>query len=156
MPLSTLHGIVQIAMGWEDRHLHEWQIGDDAYGPDDPDADEDLIDEATVTLAEVAPTEALLSYVYDMGDWWEHAVEVMGIDAFDGTERPVEVLDGARACPPEDCGGPSGYADLLAALDHPEDLDHDDAVVAYGDILDPEVFDRALANARLEALWRVT
>lgn len=152
--LSVLHAVVQIAMGWEDRHLHEWQVGDAAYGPLDAGADIDLVDETTVTLEAVAGPDASLRYVYDMGDWWEHMVEVVGVDPYDGTVVPLAVLDGARACPPEDCGGPAGYADLLAALDNPDDLDHDDVVTAYGDTIDPSVFDRETANRRLERLWR--
>jgi hypothetical protein len=157
VPLSVLHGILQIAMGWEDRHLHEWRIGDVDYGDPDSDehADEGLVDEASVLLSEVAPVDTLIHYTYDLGDGWEHLVEVLSVEPYDGTVPPLMVLAGERACPPEDSGGPHGYADLLAALENPEDLDHEDAVVAFGDSLDPEVFDRELANHRLEPLWRV-
>ena len=41
-------------------------------------------------------------------------------------------------------GGPGGDEDLLAALDNPSDLEHADLALAYGDILDPEAFDRGL------------
>ncbi|HET6874698.1 MAG TPA: plasmid pRiA4b ORF-3 family protein [Acidimicrobiales bacterium] len=152
VPLSVVHAILQVAMGWEDRHLHEWRVGDDYYGPDPED--DDVEDDSSVTLAEVAPADSVLHYEYDLGDGWEHLVEVLSVDPYDGTVPPVAVLDGARAAPPEDCGGPTGYADLLAALDNPSDLDHADFVAAYGDRLDPEAFDRGLINRRLEAFWR--
>jgi hypothetical protein len=152
VPLSTLHAILQIAVGWEDRHLHEWRVGDEYY---DSDPESDADDEVSVTLAEVAPVDSMLHYTYDLGDGWEHLVEVLGVAPYDGTVRPVEVLAGAGACPPEDSGGPSGYAGLLAALDNPSDLDHEDAVLEFGDSLDPSFFDRGVVNRRLEALWRV-
>lgn len=146
IPLSALHSILQVALGWEDRHLHEWRVGDDYY--DDEDDNE-------VILADVAPPDSVLRYEYDMGDSWEHLIEVVAVKPYDATVPPIAVLDGARAAPPEDCGGTRGYADLLAALENPSDLDHDDFVMAYGDVLDPEVFDRGLINRRLEAFWRL-
>ena len=154
VPMSVLHVVMQLVMGWEDEHLHEWTVGDVAYGPIDDDADEDVVDESSVTLAEVAPADSSFRYVYDMGDWWEHMIEVVAVAPYDGSVVPLFVLDGARACPPEDCGGPGGYADVLAALANPDDLDHEDMVAAYGDFLDPDVFDREVVNRRLEPLWR--
>jgi hypothetical protein len=153
VPLSVLHAIVQVAMGWEDRHLYEWRVGDTYYGPDDEEED-DVEPDSSVTLAEVAPPDSVLHYTYDLGDGWEHLVEVVAVEPYDGTVPPVAVLDGARAAPPEDCGGPHGYEDLLSALDNPTDLDHEDAVTAFGDSIDPEAFDRGLINRRLEGFWR--
>lgn len=144
--LSVLHAILQVAMGWEDRHLHEWRVGDDYF---DDDEDDEIV------LAEVAPADSFLRYEYDMGDSWEHLVEVVAVHPYDGTIPPIAVLDGARAAPPEDCGGPRGYADLLAVLENPSDLDYEDFVTAYGDSLDPEAFDPGLINRRLEAFWRL-
>lgn len=152
LPLSVLHPILQVALGWEDRHLHEWRIGDTYYGPD-PEQD-DVEDESGVILAEVAPPDSMLHYEYDLGDGWEHLIEVVSVEPYDATVPPLAVLDGARAVPPEDSGGPTGYEHLLAALANPSDLDHEDAVVAFGDSLDPEAFDRTLLNRRLEPFWR--
>lgn len=54
-------------------------------------------------------------YVYDFGDNWKHLVEVK-----DAVELPEEftcrLLDGARACPPEDCGGTMGYEECCEAV----------------------------------------
>jgi hypothetical protein len=146
VPLSALHSIVQVAMGWQDYHLHEWQVGDDYY--DDESGEDEVI------LGEVAPADSSFRYTYDLGDGWEHLVEVVSIDPYDGSVPPVAVLDGARAVPPEDSGGPHGYEGLLAALANPDDLDHEDAVAVYGDSLDPESFDRDQINRRLESFWR--
>ena len=133
-------------MGWQDYHLHEWQIGEDYYDEESG--------EAEVILGDVAPADSSFRYTYDLGEGWEHLVEVVSIDPYDGTVPPVAVLDGARAAPPEDIGGPHGYEALLAALANPEDLDHQETVEAYGDFLDPEAFDRTETNRRLEVYWR--
>ena len=152
VPLSALHSILQVAFGWDDLHLHEFRIDDVYFGPD-PEED-DVEDESDVTLADIAPVDSSFRYDYDLGDGWEHLVEVLSVERYDATVPPVAVLDGARAAPPEDSGGPSGYEHLLDALANPDDLDHEDAVTAYGDTLDPEAFDRDLINRRLEAFWR--
>lgn len=146
LPLSALHSILQVAMGWQDRHLHEWRVGDVYY---------DGGDDAEVVLGEVAPADSVLHYTYDLSDGWEHLVEVVSIEPFDPSSPPIAVLEGARAVPPEESGGPEGYGDLLAALENPSDLDHPDVALAYGDFLDPEAFDRDLINRRLEAFWRL-
>ena len=147
VPLSALHSILQVAMGWQDYHLHEWRVGEDYY--DDESGEDEVI------LAGIGPPDSSFRYTYDLGEGWEHLVEVVSVDPYDATVPPVAVLDGARAAPPENSGGPHGYEALLAALSNPEDIDHDDAVAAYGDFLDPESFDRAEINRRLEAFWRV-
>jgi len=146
VPLNVLHSILQVAMGWEDRHLYEWLIGEEYYDSDD---------DASMVLGDVAPPDSVLHYTYDMGDGWEHLVEVLSVVPYDGSVAPVAVLDGARAAPPEDSGGSSGYAALLGALANPSDLDHEDAVAWVGDSLDPDYFDPAAINRRLEAFWRV-
>jgi hypothetical protein len=155
LTLSGLHAVVQIVMGWEDIHLHEWRAEDRSFGPpDEEDWGEEMEDESTAVLAEVAPADSVLHYDYDFGDGWEHLIEVVAIEPYDATVPPVAVLDGARAAPPEDCGGPRGYEHLVDALADPDDPEHDDVVAAFGDAFDPDEFDRAAINRRLEPLWR--
>ena len=153
--LAGLHLVLQVAMGWEGSHLHQWQVGDLTYGPPDEESwGEPLADESAAVLGQVAPLDSALQYDYDLGDGWEHLVEVEAVEPFDGTVVPVACVDGARACPPEDCGGPSGYEHLLDALADPEDLHHDEVVTWVGDRFEPERFERAAVNRRLETLWR--
>ena len=154
--LSALHAVVQVAMGWEDRHLHEWTVGDDVYtSPDEDDWGDDSGDETEAVLGELVGADAVLRYDYDFGDGWEHLVEVVSVDDYDGAVAPVEVLDGARSAPPEGCGGPSGYEHLLDVPSDPDDEEHDDVVERFGDWFDPAAFDRVAINRRLEVLWRV-
>lgn len=154
--LGGLHRVLQIAMGWEDVHLHEWRVGDLTYGnPDEESWGESLADETAAVLASVAPQDSSFRYVYDLGDGWEHLVEVLAVDPYDGQVAPVACLDGARAAPPEDCGGPIGYEHLLDALADPADEEHEELQVWAGEGFDPSFFDREAVNLRLEPLWRM-
>jgi Plasmid pRiA4b ORF-3-like protein len=153
--LSALHPVLQVAMGWEDRHLHQWRVGDEVYASaDEEDWGEDLADEAEAVLGEIAAIDSVLRYDYDLGDGWEHLVEVVAIEAYDATVPPVAVLDGARSAPPEDSGGPPGYEHLLDALDDPADADHEELVAWVGDGFDPDRFNRIEVNRQLEGFWR--
>ncbi|HLI00838.1 MAG TPA: plasmid pRiA4b ORF-3 family protein [Acidimicrobiales bacterium] len=155
LPLSTVHAILQIALGWEDRHLHEWRVGDVTYGlPDEDSWGEELADESAALLADVAPPDSVLHYDYDFGDGWEHLVEVAAVRPYNANVPPVACIAGERACPPEDCGGPRGYERLVDALRDPEDPDHDAVLEEVGDRWDPDEFDVSSVNHRLEQLWR--
>ena len=66
--LSKLHVMIQAAMGWEDYHLHAFEIDGDRYGVSDPEEDdEDVIDEETVILSDVVSGQARFLYEYDFG-----------------------------------------------------------------------------------------
>lgn len=155
LPLSTVHTILQIALGWEDRHLHEWRVGDVTYALSDEESwGEEFADESAALLADVAPPDGVLHYDYDFGDGWEHLVEVAAVVPYNASVPPVACLAGERACPPEDCGGPRGYERLVDALRDPDDPDHDAVLAEIGDRWDPDEFDSASVNRRLEELWR--
>jgi hypothetical protein len=156
VPLSVLHLILQAAFGWGDAHLHEWEINDVTYAMADEESwGEELEDESQATLAEVAPLDSSFLYRYDLGDGWEHLVEVLGIDLYDATVEPVALLGGERAAPPDDSGGPTGYEHLLDALADPDDPQHEEMRAWVGDGFDPAHFDREEVEQLLEALWRV-
>ena len=76
-------------------------------------------------------------YEYDFGDGWEHDVAVLG---YEGTTRAPRCLDGAGACPPEDCGGVSGYEGLLEAVADPAAADAE-LLEWVGGSFDSERFD---------------
>jgi tetratricopeptide (TPR) repeat protein len=152
--LSKLHDILQTAMGWTDSHLHMFGVRDTHYGIPNPDDWDEVLDERKVTLAEVLPRErAKLVYEYDFGDGWEHDVLVEKVlDAEPGVKYPACVA-GKRACPPEDCGGVWGYANLVEAVNDPEHPEHDEMLEWLGGGFDPEAFDvervsRALQRRR--------
>ena len=61
-------------------------------------------------------------------------------------------LAGERACPPDDCGGVWGYADLLEALADPKHPEHEWLTEWAGGPIDPEAFDRDEVNKQLARL----
>src|SRR5215207_4881541 len=93
---------------------------------------------------------------YDFGDNWEHTVLI------ERPRRPLEAgrypacLAGKRNCPPEDCGGPWGYQDLLAVLADPAHPAYLERVEWVGEGFDPEAFAIEEANARLAARFAST
>ena len=153
--LRVLHELFQVAFGWEDRHLHEWQIRGVTYAlPDEDSWGEEIADESAFLLGDVTEEDDSFTYLYDFGDGWEHLVEVLAVEPFDATVAPVSCLDGARSAPPEDCGGPSGYEHLLDALADPDDAEHEEMLIWAGEGFDPEFFDRDAVDQRLEPYWR--
>jgi hypothetical protein len=145
-----LHVAIQDSMGWLDCHLHMFRFPD-ARGhtveigiPDD-----DPLDDEAVCLAgwEVAIVDHLYrvgaqaEYEYDFGDGWLHDVRVEGISPRrPGTKYP-RCNDGANRCPPEDCGGPHGYADLLDIIANPRNKEYASMVEWLGGRIDPTQFD---------------
>jgi Plasmid pRiA4b ORF-3-like protein len=87
------------------------------------------------------------TYLYDFGDEWEHDVVVEATTTLDPGAPPVRVGDGRRACPPEDCAGPSGSADLLSTLADPEHGQHRELMEWLGGPFDAEVLGLAATNA---------
>lgn len=144
-PLSQLHLFLQGAMGWDNCHLHGFRQGKQRFAEDLEDL-ESAEDETKVKVGELLPlVKAVLTYDYDFGDGWCHTLRLEKIlmlakDQLLGLPR---LLDGERACPPEDCGGPWGYENLLHRLEaeDPEVLEW--LELSYGDdAWSPGAFDR--------------
>jgi hypothetical protein len=95
-----------------------------------------------------------LTYVYDFGDGWRHAVTLERIHRPQSEVNPIVCLDGARACPPEDSGGIWGYQDLLDAFKDSNHPHHERAVEWLGDDYDSEAFDSDRVNSILRAMTR--
>lgn len=139
--LFELHEVIQAAFGWWNCHLHEFEIDRVQYGTSDPDWDfgPPTVDERTVQLSAVADEGSSFHYTYDFGDDWRHKVTIeKRVTIEPGTTVPA-CTGGRRACPPEDCGGPWGYQDLVAAL--AGDTSATDARLDYvGPNFDPAAF----------------
>ena len=150
--LSKIHRVLQIVMGWENSHMHEFRAGKVSFGEPSPDYLGKMLDAKKVELRKVAQNEKeRFKYIYDFGDGWEHDLIVEKILAPEtGTDYPV-CLAGERACPPEDCGGIGGYAMLLTALSGPKTADERDLVEWAGDF-DPDQFDLDAINSRLKRM----
>jgi len=152
--LNRFHWILATVMGWSGGHLHEFLIDGECYGLPLPEMDDDMgyevIDESKVKLSDVAPVEkTTFTYVYDMGDDWNHEILVEKILSIEAGVRYPVCLTGKRSCPPEDCGGPMGYEDLLEAIQDPSHPEHDELVEWLDEDFDPERFDLEFVNRGL-------
>jgi hypothetical protein len=122
--LETLHRTIQAVMGWLDKHLWDFAVDRDVYGmprPDDAYWGHRVNDAAGITLADLIGREITsFDYTYDMGDDWEHRVIIEGVRPAEMGKTYPEFLGGERRCPPEDCGGVSGYYEFLNAITGPD------------------------------------
>lgn len=139
--LHHLHQILQVVMGWEDYHLHQFMIGGTYYGRTDPDYGADIRSENNVKLNQVVKSENFkFDYEYDFGDGWSHQIVVEKILPLQVDIHYPLCLAGKRACPPEDCGGIWGYAELLEVLQDPEHPEYEERLEWLGNDFEPEAF----------------
>ncbi|SNR54068.1 pRiA4b ORF-3-like protein [Blastococcus mobilis] len=138
--LDELHDVLQVALGWTDSHLHQYRTSAAVYSiaSDDWD-DEGETDERGVRLSALPPR---FTYLYDFGDGWTHDVQVLGSGG-----DVAGCVDGEGACPPEDCGGPPGYAELLTAVTDPRHPERQAMREWAGERLRP--FDQQTADRRV-------
>jgi hypothetical protein len=158
--LLGLHDIIQTAFGWQDYHLHEFEVDGVRYGSDDrggwgprPKS------ERRTRLGAVARQRSRFGYTYDFGDDWCHEIVVETVmPAKPGDKYPTCVA-GERTCPPEDCGGVWGYEHLLEVLADPAHKEHDDMRewlgLLKGAKFDPEAFDASRVALRSRSVARV-
>ena len=152
--LRQLHVVIQVAMdGWEGGHLHEFEIDEKHYAempPPGMDWGVPIVDEARVMLADVVQGEkTTFLYTYDFGDSWQHRILVEKILPLDVKITYPICLKGKRACPPEDCGGPWGYAELLEILADPTHPEYEERCEWLSEGFDAENFDIEGINSNL-------
>jgi len=150
--LPRLHRILQIIMGWEDYHLHEFRIGGKTFAEPDPEDHHfgrDFANERRVKLGTVLSTVgSSFEYVYDFGNNWRHDILLEAILPVTPRKRYPVCLGGARSGPPEDVGGIRGYERYLEAL---FDLKHEEhgRLLAWRGRFDPEYFPITSVNRDL-------
>ncbi|MEW6351564.1 MAG: plasmid pRiA4b ORF-3 family protein [Thermodesulfobacteriota bacterium] len=139
--LHDLHRIIQRAMGWGGGHLHEFQVSGSCFGDPSEEIGSDVRNEKRITLKQLISAEKeKFSYMYDFGDSWDHQIVVEKILPFDKTTEYPVCLAGKRACPPEDCGGPWGYQELLDVLKDPSHPEYEEMRDWFDEDFDPESF----------------
>jgi hypothetical protein len=151
MTLAELHRAIQVVMGWHDAHLHVFNVSDREYS--DPAMMPDAANEARVTLNSVAKSATRFTYTYDFGDDWEHDILIEKTLPKAAPSAYPACVAGKRNCPPEDCGGPWGYAELLTILADPNHPEHEERVEWIGDEFDPEDFSVPYADVVLGAAF---
>jgi Plasmid pRiA4b ORF-3-like protein len=168
--IADLPYTLQIAMGWDDAHLHRFRIRGKDYGISRIGGIGFRDNPRQVRLADFhfRLNERFL-YEYDFGDLWQHVIRVERRLAWDDKRTYPVCIGGQRAAPPEDCGGPWAFMALQDEyspgyfLDRYTDLlesirtgDLDDARDQWAELeplqewLELEHFDRRQVNRRLQ------
>jgi len=151
--LYKLHQVLQVVMGWQNAHLHQFVINGTYYGQPHPDYGFEVRSERGAKLSQVAAHEKFkFLYEYDFGDSWQHEILIEKVLPLNPEVRYPICLKGKRACPPEDCGGIWGYEDLLEILRDPNHSNYEEMLEWIGGEFDPEAFDRDEVNRQLNRL----
>ena len=145
-----LHVAIQDVFGWDDYHLHEFEL----MNPESGEIAAIGIPEGMGLFEReiLAGWKQRISawfskdyrsalYTYDFGDEWEHIVKLEKILAREAKKKYPVCVAGKRACPPEDCGGVWGYGDFLKVLKDPDNEEYEDMLNWVGGKFDPEHFD---------------
>jgi hypothetical protein len=143
--------MLQFAMGWTNSHLHQYIVGNREEYICPPYEgiwdDEEVTNSKEVKIADrlVQPGDKIV-YEYDFGDGWTHHVQLVQILPPDAKLKYPVVMAGKGACPPEDCGGIWGYADILERFSKPQAEGYDELLIWLGEDFDPQHFDTVGVN----------
>lgn len=153
---DKFHRVIQAAFGWGDYHLYQFSPG--GYGsyptigiPSD-EYEEEFTDSRRLKLAKIfnSPGQKFV-YNYDFGDDWVHKITLEGL--FDIKSKNAALLAGKGACPPEDCGGPHGYLNMLKIINTPQHPEREEMRewlgMEEGEIWNSDFFDIANAHNRV-------
>lgn len=143
-----LHVAIQDAMGWEDCHLHEFEIIHPITNvqtrigiPDGEWGIAGILPEWEVKMSDYFKGKIKTAYYeYDFGDGWRHKLQLEKVLFRDLNTKYPLCLEGQRSCPPEDCGGAWGYAHLLEVISNPHHPEYVDLTNWIGKRFDPEKF----------------
>lgn len=148
--LSKLHRILQPVMGWQNCHVHLFEVNGKEYGEPSPEWNSEVLNSRNMTLEKIFSRGTMsFSYEYDLGDSWMHKITLVGM--VEGEEK-IKCTAGARACPPEDCGGTMGYYHLLVAISDPTHEEHETMLEWVGGKFDPHAFNIVSVNKILTRL----
>ncbi|MCA6222053.1 plasmid pRiA4b ORF-3 family protein [Photorhabdus antumapuensis] len=134
---DRLHDVIQIVMGWQDSHLHEFRIGKLRL-TEMPESPSDSKEEDLYRLVDLIKQKGRsFTYLYDFGDGWEHEI-ILENSQYPENNLPLPFycLDGARACPFEDTGGIDGYENLIAILNDPDHEEYAETRQWISELLD--------------------
>lgn len=151
--LDALHEIIQAIMPWGNYHGYEFRVRESRWGIPMPEMDDfgfPVADARKVTLDQALsePNFKTLRYTYDFGDDWRHTIKVERRFTPEPWDEFPRLIDAKGCCPPEDIGGPWGYAEYLAAISDPHHPRHAEFMEWLGR-RDPNEVDRMAIEAAL-------
>jgi hypothetical protein len=114
--LDELHMLIQIKMGWENRHLYDFKINKKIYTDNESALEMKTLAVDGLLLSDVLGDANKFIYTYDFGDGWVHEIKVSKILDHDPRMNYPVCIAGENACPPEDCGGVHRFEKLKPTL----------------------------------------
>ena len=168
--LELLAFVLIDAMGWKHEHLYQFRGKNNLLYVNSREMKEETgsfmaflsharfqNSEKTSLEMVLQPKGERLKFEYDFGDSWEHDLWVKGARDYAPNEEPViKLLKAHGECPPEDCGGVWGYAELLELNKKKRKSAEDKERLEWYDIpkdYDPEDCDLEWLQEDIEALW---
>lgn len=143
-------------MGWTNSHLHQFiknriyytvRIQDDDFWDEMDNVD---YKKMKIRISDLLKAEKeKINYEYDFGDDWEHDIILEKILPVDDKIIYPFCLTGKMNCPPDDCGGVWGYADMLEVLEQTDHEEYDSYIEWLGGEFDPKYFDKNEINKLL-------
>jgi hypothetical protein len=155
---AQLNTAIQESFGWTNSHLWEFRQPTFRGRPlaglvtGEEEADRPLPDALQVKLSEYFTGERVTEceFIYDFGDNWVHDVKLIRVISDKATFRR-RLLDGQRACPPEDCGGTGGYERMVEFVRTGKDVwDDAEGLAEWLGDWDPDRFDLETAREAFE------
>jgi hypothetical protein len=148
-----LHVAIQDVMGWLDYHLHLFRIRrkhshkvTEIGIPDEDrfEGEPEILPGWEIPISDYFYNVGITSdYIYDFGDNWKHEIVLEGILFREKGVKYPNCIGGARACPPEDCGGVYGYYHFLEVISDPRHEEYQEMVTWVRGKYDPNKFDPA-------------
>jgi len=111
---ANLHKLIQDVFNWKNRHLHDFSVIDGKTMKSV---------EAGLRLSDFFPNYKKIIYTYDMGDNWEHSIELVRVIEEHDEESPY-LLEAVGQTPPEDVGGIGGFIEFREIMLDPTHPDH--------------------------------
>jgi hypothetical protein len=135
--LRELSALIQVAMGWQGYHLHQFTIHGQQFADIRfLDGEEGIQDDSGISVRELVQRHGQklkMKYRYDFGDSWEHSVVLEKTFPLAESIREFpRCVDGKHACPPEDVGGVYRFAEFLEAIADPEHEEHEELLAWAG------------------------
>jgi hypothetical protein len=153
--LDRLHLTLQAAFGWTNTHLYSFNANGIAWGMPDAGFDfgETLADARKARLYDIVKETGAktIHYLYDLSDHWDHVLKLeRWFENTDPTGLPF-LLEASGCRPPEDIGGPDGYAEFVTAISddsHPRHAEFAERFPGFN----PATLDKATLERQVDAL----
>jgi hypothetical protein len=151
--LEKLHAILQVVMGWKNRHLYAFVVNEKRYSPPN---EEDDAPKSRLILTKLSTLlderTSAITYEYDFGDGWEIELQNETRSGDLLQNQTARCTEGSRHGPAEDTGGSRGYMEKVRIYGNPQHKRYLEVRKLIGPNFDPEAFDLERTNEMLKEI----